>query len=54
MIIVTGATGQLGRMIVQKLVGLAPAGQIGVSVRDLEKAGDLRALGGSGAPGHLR
>ena len=45
MIIVTGATGQLGRLIVEKLVGLVPPNQIGVSVRDPKKATDLQALG---------
>jgi NAD(P)H dehydrogenase (quinone) len=45
MIIVTGATGQLGRQIVQKLASHVAANQIGVSVRDPAKAGDLEALG---------
>ena len=45
MIIVTGATGQLGRLIVKKLVERVHADQIGVSVRDPAKAGDLHALG---------
>lgn len=45
MIVVTGATGQLGRAIVQQLVARLPADQIGVSVRDPEKASDLAALG---------
>ena len=45
MIIVTGATGQLGRIIVEKLVERVPASQVGASVRDPEKAGDLAALG---------
>jgi NAD(P)H dehydrogenase (quinone) len=45
MIIVTGATGQLGRIIVQQLAARIPADQIGVSVRDPEKAKDLEALG---------
>jgi NAD(P)H dehydrogenase (quinone) len=45
MIIVTGATGHLGRLIVEKLVQLIPAKQVGVSVRDVAKAGDLLALG---------
>jgi NAD(P)H dehydrogenase (quinone) len=38
MIIVTGATGQLGRAIVEQLLGRAPADRIGVSVRVPEKA----------------
>lgn len=45
MIIVTGATGLLGREIVEKLVGRVPADQVGVSVRDPAKAGDLQAAG---------
>jgi NAD(P)H dehydrogenase (quinone) len=45
MIIVTGATGQLGRLIVEKLVQLVPAKQVGASVRDVAKAADLLALG---------
>jgi NAD(P)H dehydrogenase (quinone) len=45
MIIVTGANGQLGRLIVEKLVQLVPAKQVGASVRDLAKAADLLALG---------
>ncbi len=45
MIIVTGATGQLGRLIVAKLLERVPAGQVGVSVRDPKKAADLDTLG---------
>ena len=45
MIIVTGANGLLGRAVVEKLVERVPAGQIGVSVRDPEKASALAALG---------
>jgi NAD(P)H dehydrogenase (quinone) len=45
MIIVTGATGKLGRLIVEQLVKRVPASQVGASVRDPEKAHDLAALG---------
>ncbi|WP_326641588.1 NAD(P)H-binding protein [Nonomuraea fuscirosea] len=45
MIIVTGATGLLGRQIVERLLARVPAGRIGVSVRDPEKA---RALADRG------
>ena len=45
MIIVTGGTGHLGRIIVKKLVERIPASQVGVSVRDPQKADDLKALG---------
>ncbi|MBA3871021.1 MAG: SDR family oxidoreductase [Anaerolineae bacterium] len=45
MIIVTGANGQLGRAIVENLLELVPAEQIGVSVREPEKAQDLEQRG---------
>lgn len=45
MIIVTGATGQLGRAIVEALVARVPPDHIGVSVRDPARAGDLQTLG---------
>lgn len=45
MIIVTGATGQLGRAIVERLLDRMPADQIGVSVRDPDKAKDLTTRG---------
>jgi NAD(P)H dehydrogenase (quinone) len=45
MIIVTGATGQLGRVIAEKLVERVPASQVGVSVRDPRKATALVELG---------
>lgn len=45
MIVVTGATGQLGRAIVRHLVARVPADQVGASVRDPAKAADLTALG---------
>ncbi|MCZ4515482.1 SDR family oxidoreductase [Streptomyces sp. ActVer] len=38
MIIVTGATGQLGRQTVDRLLTRVPADQVGVSVRDPQKA----------------
>ncbi|MET8876980.1 SDR family oxidoreductase [Nocardia sp. NPDC004604] len=38
MIIVTGATGQLGRQIVERLLTRVPANRVGVSVRDPQKA----------------
>ena len=38
MIIVTGATGQLGSLVVESLLKRMPADRIGVSVRDPEKA----------------
>ena len=45
MIIVTGANGKLGRAIVEDLLDLVPADQIGVSVQDLEKARSLEQRG---------
>jgi NAD(P)H dehydrogenase (quinone) len=45
MIIVTGATGQLGHAIVERLVRRVPAAQVGASTRDPAKAADLAALG---------
>ncbi len=45
MIIVTGANGKLGRAIVEHLLELVPADQIGVSVQSPEKARDLEQRG---------
>ncbi|MFJ8750912.1 NAD(P)H-binding protein [Streptomyces sp. NPDC102441] len=45
MIIVTGAAGQLGRQIVERLLTRVPADQVGVSVRDPQKAKALADLG---------
>lgn len=51
MIVVTGATGQLGHAIVLELLKLLPASEIGVSVRDPHKASDLAAQGVRVRPG---
>lgn len=45
MIIVTGATGQLGRLVIASLLKTTPAGQIVAAVRDVAKAADLAARG---------
>lgn len=45
MIVVTGANGQLGRQVVEQLLDRVPADQIGVSVRDPEKAQELEQRG---------
>lgn len=45
MYIVTGATGQLGRLVVEQLLKVVPASQIVAAVRTPEKAADLIALG---------
>lgn len=45
MIVVTGATGQLGRLVIAALLNKVPATQIVAAVRNVEKAKDLAALG---------
>ncbi len=45
MIVVTGATGHLGRLIVEHLVKLVPTDQVGASTRDPAKVADLAASG---------
>jgi NAD(P)H dehydrogenase (quinone) len=45
MILVTGASGQLGRIVVQNLLGHVPADQIAALVRDETKVADLKAQG---------
>jgi NAD(P)H dehydrogenase (quinone) len=45
MIVITGATGQLGRLVIQELLKTAPASDIVAAVRSPEKAADLAALG---------
>ena len=45
MLIVTGASGQLGRKIIDNLLLHTPAERIGVSVRDPARVADLSALG---------
>ncbi|MEE6266378.1 SDR family oxidoreductase [Streptomyces diastatochromogenes] len=45
MIIVTGATGELGRRTVERLLQRVPADRVGVSVRDPRKAQDLADRG---------
>jgi NAD(P)H dehydrogenase (quinone) len=45
MIIVTGANGQLGRAVVERLLARVPAERIGVSVRDPDKARGLAERG---------
>jgi NAD(P)H dehydrogenase (quinone) len=44
-ILVTGATGQLGAKVVEALLASVPAERLAVSVRDTEKANDLRSRG---------
>lgn len=45
MFIVTGASGKLGRLVVEALLQLVPADQVGVSVRDVTKLTALAARG---------
>ncbi len=45
MIIVTGGTGRLGSQVVRQLLARVPAHTVGVSVRDVERAAPLAALG---------
>ncbi len=45
MIVVTGATGNLGRQVVEGLLEKLPANQVGVSTRDPRKAEDLQKRG---------
>ncbi len=45
MIVVTGATGKLGKLIVERLLAKMPADQIGVSVRVPGKTDDLKERG---------
>ena len=44
-IVVTGATGELGKLVVKHLLEKVPANQIAVSVRSVEKASALADLG---------
>jgi len=45
MYVVTGATGQLGRLVIEQLLTRVPASQIIAAVRNPEKAADLAARG---------
>ena len=45
MIVVTGATGQLGRLVIASLLKKMPASNIVAAVRNVEKAKDMVALG---------
>ena len=45
MIVVTGATGQLGRLVIANLLKRVPANQIVAAARTPSNAADLAALG---------
>lgn len=51
MIIITGASGHYGRAVAERLLAFVPAAQIGVSVRDPEKAQELAERGVRVRPG---
>ncbi|MFD8615558.1 NAD(P)H-binding protein, partial [Streptomyces sp. NPDC059631] len=44
-IVVTGATGHLGRHVIEQLLEKVPAGEVTAVVRDESKAADLAARG---------
>ena len=45
MIVITGATGQLGSLVVEQVLARVPAEQVGVSVRDPDRARALQQRG---------
>ena len=45
MIVVTGATGKLGKHVIKALLAKVPAAEIVAAVRSVEKAAELKALG---------
>ncbi|MEQ6332604.1 SDR family oxidoreductase [Sphingobium sp. MK2] len=45
MLAITGATGQLGRLVISALLKTVPAGEIAALVRNIDKASDLAAKG---------
>jgi NAD(P)H dehydrogenase (quinone) len=45
MIVITGATGQLGRLVITSLLKKVPASRIVAAVRNVDKAADIAALG---------
>lgn len=45
MLVITGATGQLGRLVIEQLLEVVPAADIVAAVRNPAKAADLQALG---------
>ena len=45
MIVITGASGQFGRLVIQSLLTKVPASRIVAAVRNPQKASDLAALG---------
>ena len=45
MFAITGASGQLGRLVIERLLERAPAGQVVAAMRDQAKGADLSRLG---------
>lgn len=54
MIVITGATGTLGRIVVEEALKVYPANELGVSVRDASKAQDLADKGVSVREGDFK
>lgn len=54
MIVITGATGTLGRILVEEALKIFPANELGVSVRDASKAQDLADKGVSVREGDFK
>lgn len=54
MIVITGATGTLGQLVVEEALKVFPATEIGVSVRDTSKAKHLAAQGVSVREGDFK
>lgn len=45
MIVITGATGQIGRLVINALLKKIPANKLIAAVRDVDNAQDIAALG---------
>ncbi|WP_309571992.1 NmrA family NAD(P)-binding protein, partial [Deinococcus sp.] len=52
MILITGATGQLGHSVIQQLLRISPSGEVAALVRDEGRAADLRDQGAHLRVGH--
>ena len=54
MIVVSAATGEFGRLVVDQLLNRVPASDVAVAVRDVHKAADLTDPAGLGDHWWLR
>lgn len=54
MLIITGATGTLGQLVVEEALKVFPANEVGVSVRDASKAQELVKRGVSVREGDFK